>query len=70
MNTKQRIEKLVCQIEACICKYKLNPSSSYLYDFERYKVMGETIIEKHSHPQLENFTEIELPRLIREARQL
>lgn len=82
MNTEQRIEKLIHQIYECIGKYKLNPSSVYLYDFERYKVMGETILdfpmenyfhkklEKHSYQQLEHLVEVELPRLIRDASQL
>jgi len=70
MNTRQRIEKLVRQIDECIQEYKSNPSNMYLYDFERYKVMGETILEKHNDTKLEHLTEVELPRLIRDVRQL
>lgn len=70
MNVEQRIEKLMRQIETCIIEYKSKPSSIYLYDFERYKVMGETIIEKYHNPQFEHLIEVELPRLIRESRLL
>ena len=71
MNTEQRVNMLIRQIEECISQYKSKPSSSYLNDFERYKVMVETILDKYNnYEKLEHLVDIELPRLIRDARQL
>lgn len=70
MNVHQRIEILTRQIEDSISQYNLKPSSSYLHEFERYKVMGEIILEKYNDNKLEYLIEIELPRFVRNARQL
>lgn len=71
MNIEQRVNILIRQINECIDKYKSSPSSVYLNEFERYKVMGETILDKYScHEKLEHLVNVELPRLIRVARQL
>lgn len=72
MNPNQRIERLQHQIDSCIYEYKCNrnTSTNYLYEFQRYKMMGELLIEKYNHDKLEYLVDVELPRLIGESSQL
>ena len=70
MNVEQRVKKLIHQIEDCITNFNSKPSYTYLHEFERYQVMGETILEKYRNDRLEYLVEVKLPKLIRQANQL
>lgn len=65
MNVQQRVEKLKSQINASIDEYKKFPNKNFLYDFQRYKIMLETILEKYNDEDLQHLLDVELPRLIR-----
>ncbi len=67
ISTSARLATVLRQVQECIDKYNHHPKKNYAFEFKRFQIILETMLEKYDDEVAQHLLDEILPNLIRDA---
>lgn len=67
ISTSARLATVLRQVQECIDKYSHEPKKNYAFEFKRFQIILETMLEKYDDEVAQHLLDEILPNLTREA---
>jgi hypothetical protein len=67
ISTSARLATVLKQVQECIDKYNQQPHKDYAFEFKRFQIILESMLEKYNDEAAQHLLDEILPNLTREA---